>query len=116
MTAYCPLGSPGRPDFFKAKDEKVLMEDEIVKSLANKYNKSPAQVLIRFGLDRGLVMIPKSVTPSRIDQNFDVFDFKLEAGEVEQLMGLQKDYKMRYCSFRGNEHCPWFPWTENYSE
>lgn len=116
MTAYCPLGSPGRPGFMKAEEERVLMEAESVVRISKKYGKSPAQVLIRLALDRGLVVIPKSVTPTRIEQNFDVFDFKLEKDEIDELLNLNNEYSMRYCAFRGWEHSPFFPWAENYSE
>lgn len=60
--------------------------DELsVKKLAEKYQKTPAQVLIRWSLDKGFIPLPKSVTPSRIVANADVFDFKLTPEEVREL-------------------------------
>lgn len=58
---------------FRVKDDDPkLMEDPIVTGIATKKGKSPAQILIRFCLERGVICIPKSVTPSRIQANFEV--------------------------------------------
>jgi 2,5-diketo-D-gluconate reductase A len=56
---------------------KLLSHPEI-KKVAERLGKSPAQVIIRWHLDNGLIVIPKSVTPSRIEENFKVFDFTLD--------------------------------------
>jgi L-glyceraldehyde reductase len=66
LTAYSPLGnnSAGAPR---------VMDDELVVQIANKLNKTPAQVLISWAAQRGTSVIPKSVTPSRIESNFHDF-------------------------------------------
>ena len=59
--------------FLRVKDEDpILMEDPVVKSIAESKGKSPAQILIRYNVQRGIICIPKSVTPSRIQANFEV--------------------------------------------
>ena len=60
----------------------TLLEDEGLAAIARKHGKTPAQVIIRWHLDNGLVVIPKSATPSRIRENFDVFDFRLDADDM----------------------------------
>ncbi|KAL8277931.1 hypothetical protein RQP46_009750 [Phenoliferia psychrophenolica] len=62
---------------------------EIV-ALAEKYKKSPAQILIRYGLDRGFVVIPKSTKKERIADNANVFDFTLEKADIEKLTSLDE--------------------------
>ncbi|ORY66961.1 Aldo/keto reductase [Leucosporidium creatinivorum] len=58
--------------------------------LAEKYKKSPAQILIRYGLDRGFVVIPKSTKKERIEDNANVFDFTLEKEDVDYLTSLDE--------------------------
>lgn len=59
--------------------------DKKLQELAKKYNKSPAQILIRWSLQKNFIPLPKSVNESRIKSNIDVFDFELEKQEVEEL-------------------------------
>jgi 2,5-diketo-D-gluconate reductase A len=68
-----------------------LLKDQVITSLADKYGKTPAQIVIRWHLELGNVVIPKSVTPSRIAENFDVFDFELASEDVEAISALNRD-------------------------
>jgi 2,5-diketo-D-gluconate reductase A len=68
-----------------------LLRDRVVTTIAEKYGKTPAQVVIRWHLELGNVVIPKSVTPSRIRENFDVFDFELDEDDVDALSALNRD-------------------------
>ncbi|CAJ0933735.1 unnamed protein product, partial [Mesorhabditis belari] len=92
LTSFSTLGSPGRFNFTLPNGVRPAwapapadMDDAFVHELAKKYHKSSAQILLRYVIDRNIAVIPKSVTDSRIKENFDVFDFKLTAQELERL-------------------------------
>jgi len=63
---------------------KLLMDNKVVK-IAKKHKKMMAQVLIRWQMQEGIVVIPKSTNKQRIKENFDVWDFELEKEEMEEL-------------------------------
>jgi len=65
-----------------------LLEHPVLAAIAARHGKSVAQIIIRWHLDSGLVVIPKSVTPSRIVENFDVFDFTLTDQDKAEIAGL----------------------------
>jgi diketogulonate reductase-like aldo/keto reductase len=67
-----------------------LLGDPIVAELAVKHSRTPAQIVLRWHLELGNVVIPKSVTPSRIQENFDLFGFTLTEEEVESLTPLDR--------------------------
>jgi 2,5-diketo-D-gluconate reductase A len=66
----------------------ALLSDETVTSLAAKYGKNPARIVLRWHLQLGNVVIPKSVTPSRIAENIDVFDFELADDDMTVISEL----------------------------
>jgi 2,5-diketo-D-gluconate reductase A len=68
----------------------TLFDDPELKSLATKYGKTVAQIIIRWHLDRGFIVIPKSVTPSRIDENFGVLDFALDKEDMAKIAALDR--------------------------
>lgn len=65
-----------------------LLDHAVIGKIAAKHGRTPAQVIIRWHIDSGLVVIPKSVTPSRIEENFKVFDFKLDQDDFAELAKL----------------------------
>lgn len=77
-----------------AQGGEGVFDTDVIQALATKYQKTPAQIVIRWHLDRGLIVIPKSVTPSRIQENFDVFDFRLEKEELSQIQSLDSGTRL----------------------
>ncbi|MBB2205452.1 aldo/keto reductase [Gluconacetobacter takamatsuzukensis] len=67
-----------------------VLADPAIGEIARKHGKTPAQVIIRWHLDSGLIVIPKSATPKRIDENIAVFDFALEAEDMRRIAGLDR--------------------------
>lgn len=80
--AWSPLASGGD-----------VLSDPLIAKLADKYGKTPAQVILRWHLQLGNVVIPKSVTPSRIRENFEIFDFELTADELSSFGPLEKGFR-----------------------
>jgi len=108
VTAYSPLGSPDRP--WGQLDEPNLLEINIIKNLARKYNKTPAQILIKFLNKLGLVVIPKSVTPSRIRENMNIFDFDINKNDMELLQDTNRKMTWRACiPLSINKNHPFYP-------
>jgi methylglyoxal/glyoxal reductase len=66
------------------------MNHPIIKNIADKHSKSPAQVLLRWDLQKGVVTIPKSVHRERIEANADIFDFMLDAEDMAAIAGLEQ--------------------------
>ncbi len=73
---------------------KEILESPIVKQIADAHGKTPAQVALRQHVQRGIVVIPKSVHKERMKQNLDIFDFELSASEMEQLKTLDENKSM----------------------
>lgn len=80
VEAWSPLDQGG----------EVLQDDVIIK-LAESHRKTPAQVVLRWHLQNNSIVIPKSVTPSRIQENIDVFDFELSPQEMDQINGINRN-------------------------
>lgn len=65
-----------------------VLQDEAVKRIAASHSKSPAQIVLRWHLQNNTIVIPKSVTPARIEENFQVFDFELSTDEINAINQL----------------------------
>ena len=71
-----------------------------MKAFAEKYKKTPMQVILRWGLDRGHVVIPKATSRDHLEENFNIFDFKLTQDQVDKL--TKKDIGLRICNKIGH--------------
>ncbi|TVP33211.1 oxidoreductase, partial [Streptomyces griseus subsp. griseus] len=71
----------------------AVLKDEAITAIAARHGKSPAQVVLRWHLQLGNIVIPKSVTPERIRQNLDVFDFTLTDDETTAIASLDRDLR-----------------------
>ncbi|BEJ09849.1 hypothetical protein CcaverHIS641_0607640 [Cutaneotrichosporon cavernicola] len=69
----------------------MRFQHPVIETVADKYSKTPAQVHLRWGLQHGYIVIPKSASRKRIIENADVFDFELSAADMEQLDGLDEN-------------------------
>ncbi|XP_033227262.1 1,5-anhydro-D-fructose reductase-like isoform X2 [Belonocnema kinseyi] len=118
VTAYSPIGSPGAKEHFQQKynysPEKFpdLLGHPLVKEIADKYRKSPAQVLLRHLVQEDIIVIPKSSNPERIKSNIDIFNFNLTDEDLQRLDNLDRGSKGRiftFLFFQGVENHPYYP-------
>ena len=79
VEAWSPLGQGG------------VLGDPVIRSVAERAGKTPAQVVLRWHIQRGDIVFPKSVTPDRIRENIGIFDFELPASDVEDITLLNKN-------------------------
>lgn len=89
-----------------AEGKNNFFQNEILVSIAEKYNKSVAQVALRWLIQRGVVAIPKSVRKERIIENFNIFDFELNQEDMEQIAGLDTKESL-FFSHRNPEMVKW---------
>jgi diketogulonate reductase-like aldo/keto reductase len=71
----------------------ALLTDPVISTLGEKYARTPAQIVLRWHVELGNVVIPKSVTPARITQNIDVFDFELDPDDIEAITDLDAGHR-----------------------
>jgi diketogulonate reductase-like aldo/keto reductase len=83
--AWSPIGGI---TFYRDGEHTSTLEDPVIVEIARAHGKSPAQVMLRWGLQHGRSVIPKSTKPERIAENIDVFDFELSADEMTAIDGL----------------------------
>jgi 2,5-diketo-D-gluconate reductase A len=67
-----------------------VLDDSAITEIAGKVGKTPAQVVLRWHIQRGDIVFPKSVTPSRMQENFDIFDFELDSADMEEISSLDQ--------------------------
>jgi aldehyde reductase len=80
------IGSPGRKEGFGPGEyaDADCLGNPLVVELAKKYNKTPAHILLKHLTQHGIGIIPKSVTPERIKQNFNIFDFEISPEDMKR--------------------------------
>ncbi|MHB1567679.1 MAG: aldo/keto reductase [Solirubrobacteraceae bacterium] len=83
--AWSPIGGI---TFYRDGSHGSTLEDPVIGQIATAHEKTPAQVMLRWGLQHGRSVIPKSTKPSRIAENINVFDFELSAEEMAVIDGL----------------------------
>ena len=80
IEAWSPIG----------RADKNLLNEEVLVNLGKKYNKTPAQVILRWHIEKGNIIFPKSANPVHIKENWEIFDFKLTDDEIKQIDSLPK--------------------------
>jgi diketogulonate reductase-like aldo/keto reductase len=88
--AWSPIGGI---TFYRDGSRGSTLDDPVIADIAKARGKTPAQVMLRWGIQHGRSVIPKSTKPSRIAENIDVFDFELPEGEMAAIDGLDTNHR-----------------------
>ncbi|XP_069013014.1 aldo-keto reductase family 1 member D1-like [Embiotoca jacksoni] len=111
IVGYSPLGTCRDASWVNLKCTPLL-EDELLSSIAKKHKKTTAQVSLRFNVQRGVVVIPKSFNSVRIKENFEIFDFSLSEAEMKAIEGLNKN--IRFVELLMWSDHPEYPFHDDY--
>ncbi|XP_048357845.1 aldo-keto reductase family 1 member D1 [Sphaerodactylus townsendi] len=111
LVGYSPLGT-SRDETWVNVSSPPLLEDPVLNAIGDKYNKTAAQVALRFSIQRGVVVIPKSFNSERIRQNFQIFDFSLTDKEMKEIEALNKN--IRYVEMLMWKDHPEYPFHDEY--
>lgn len=112
LTAYSPLGAPGRPEHHRFDDQTVLLDDPVLESIARSHRKTKAQILLGWLIQRGFCVVPKSKSDERLKENLDIFNFVLSDSEMKAIKNM--DRGTRYFKFTYMEGHPEFKATEDF--
>jgi len=91
VTAFSPLGALSYLELDMAKVSESLLEQDCVKEAAAENGKTAAQVALRWGIQRGTAVIPKTVKQARMVENLDILDFQLSDQQMQQISGLNQN-------------------------
>ncbi|XP_044535899.1 aldo-keto reductase family 1 member D1 isoform X2 [Gracilinanus agilis] len=111
IVAYSPLGTNRDPSWVNLHCPPLL-QDPLLISLGQKYSKTPAQISLRFNIQRGIVVIPNSFNADRIKENFQIFDFSLTDEEMKSIEGLNKN--IRFVNLLMWSQHPEYPFHDEY--
>uniref|UniRef100_A0A1I7SHU7 Aldo_ket_red domain-containing protein n=3 Tax=Bursaphelenchus xylophilus TaxID=6326 RepID=A0A1I7SHU7_BURXY len=112
VTSFSTLGNPGRKATGFTYIEGDCLNHPLTLELSEKYNKTPAQILLRHVIQRGIAVIPKSLNPQRIRENLDVFDFEISQDDQKRLMNIGVNTRLHVMDFVA--HHPEYPFKEEF--
>jgi D-xylose reductase len=90
VTAFSPLGAQSYFALKMAEAGEAVIEQEEVRSIAARLGRSPAQVVLRWGIERGTSIVPKTTRPHRLRENLALFDFELTESDMAAIGGLDR--------------------------
>ncbi|XP_072510283.1 prostaglandin-E(2) 9-reductase-like isoform X2 [Notamacropus eugenii] len=111
LVAYSALGSHREAPWVDQKSP-ILLEDPVLGAIAKKHNRTPAQVALRYQIQRGVVVLAKSFTEKRIKENFGAFEFQLTPEEMKVIDGINKN--LRYLTLSLFQEDPNYPFDDEY--
>jgi D-xylose reductase len=90
VTAFSPLGAPSYVELGMSDKTESAMDEPVVQNAAARHGKTPAQVLLRWGVQRGTSVVPKTTRIERLRENLDIFNFELTSDEMSAISALNR--------------------------
>jgi D-xylose reductase len=90
VTAFSPLGAESYFSIGKAEPEESVLKQPIILEIANRHQKTPAQIVLRWGVQRGTTIVPKTSQAERLTENISIFDFALTDDELQSISALNQ--------------------------
>jgi diketogulonate reductase-like aldo/keto reductase len=110
VTAFSVFGASSYVELGMATSDDVVLKNPIVTEIAIKYGKTAAQVLLRWAIQRGTRALHKTITPERMSENRDVFDFYIMPSDIAKIDGLNKNMRFNdpgtFCEPGMGTFCP----------
>ena len=110
VTAFSPFGALSYLEIAMADADESVLTQEVITRAANKYNRTPAQIVLRWGIQRGCSVITKTTKTVRLQENLDVFDFALADDEMAAISALNKNRRFndpgKFCESAFNTFYP----------
>lgn len=91
VTAFSPLAAQSYFSLNMARADESVLEQPVIRAAAERHGKTPAQVVLRWGVQRGTAVVPKTASPERLRENLALFDFELSAAEMQQISALNRN-------------------------
>jgi D-xylose reductase len=91
VTGFSPLGAPSYVPIGMADPAESVLDEDVVRAAAARHARTPAQVVLRWAVQRGTAVVPKTVTPTRLAENLAVFEFVLSDDEMRAISGLDRN-------------------------
>ena len=86
VECWYPLGG--------TQSQSLLLRDSVIKKIADNHGKSPAQIILRWHIQKGFSVIPGAINPDYIKENIQIFDFALSNDEMQQIRSLNKKQRI----------------------
>ena len=105
VMAYSPLANPAMP--FRKDGDPNIMHDPTFLDLGKKHAKTPAQIALRWAIQEGVIVIPKSTSEKRLKENFDIFDFELDSEDMQKIKDVDRNWRILNTKERDGDHPLW---------
>ena len=110
VTGFSPLGAGSYLELGMAQPQDSVLQEPVIEQIAQAHGKTPAQVVLRWGIQQGTAVIPKTTRPERMKENLDVHDFALTSAEMDGLSALDRGHRFNdpgvFAETAFNTFCP----------